>query len=244
MRTKHMSKIYLSIVVPVFNEEKRIKNLIKIDTSLQKLPRAIEIIVVNDGSSDKTMEVLERLSVKTQVKIISYRKNRGKGHAVKKGMLAARGRYRLFMDIDLSTPLTEIPKFLKKVEDGDVVIGSRRIKGAKVVDHQSLIRELLGRSFTRLSRMTLGLSISDFTCGFKCFSEDAAINIFRRVSIDRWGFDSEILFLAKKLGYSVLEVPVEWNNDRNTKVKFPQDILRSLRDLVNIRLNGLKGVYT
>ncbi|OGM21760.1 hypothetical protein A2714_02695 [Candidatus Woesebacteria bacterium RIFCSPHIGHO2_01_FULL_38_9] len=237
-------KPYLSVIIPVYNEEKRIKNLKKIDRFLQSFKYTSEIVLVNDGSNDKTEEILLKISLKTPLKIISYDKNMGKGHAVKKGMLKARGLYLLFMDVDLSTSPSDLPKFLKRIKEYDVVIGSRKIEGANVFNRQSFVRESLGKSFTLLSRRTLGLDISDFTCGFKCFTKDAALNIFNKVTIDRWGFDPEVLFIANKLGYRILEIPVKWRNDPNTKVRFPQDIIRSLRDLIKIRANSIKGVYS
>ena len=244
MKIKHMNKIHLSVVIPVFNEEKRIKNLKKIDNDLQRFPFGAEIIVVNDGSSDKTMNILKKLSIKTSLKIISYKQNRGKGYAVKRGMLAAHGKYHLFMDIDLSTSLKEIPKFLKTIEKGhDVVIGSRKIKGAKVVDHQSLVRESMGKSFTALSRLMLELPVSDFTCGFKVFTKDASRKVFRLQQLSRWGFDSEILFIANKSKLRLKEVPVEWKNSTLSKVKFPKDLIGSFIELLQIRINFYKGNY-
>ncbi|KKQ42625.1 MAG: hypothetical protein US60_C0015G0036 [Microgenomates group bacterium GW2011_GWC1_37_8] len=244
MKIKHMNNIDLSVVVPVFNEEKRIKNLKEIDKFLQSQPFVSELIVVNDGSLDKTMDILKKLSIKTQLVIISYKQNRGKGHAVKMGMLKARGLYHLFMDVDLSTSPHEIPKFIQAIEKGqDVVIGSRKIRGAKVINHQSFIRELLGRSFIALSSLILGLSVSDFTCGFKMFTKDASRKVFGLQKLSRWGFDSEILFIANKKNLRIIELPVEWKNSRLSKVKFPKDLIGSFLELLQIRINYYKGNY-
>lgn len=239
-----MNKICLSVVIPVYNEEGRIKNIIDVDRALRKLSCSAEIVLVNDGSIDETMSILKKIPLGKSLRIISYRQNRGKGHAVKRGMLAARGHYRLFMDIDLSTPPREIPRFLKKIEkDGDIIIGSRKIKGAKVTDHQSFVRESLGKFFTFLSRKLLGVNVSDFTCGFKMFTDSASREIFRRSIIPRWGFDSEILFIAVKKGFRIKELPVEWKNSRLTKVKFPGDLIGSFLELLKIRFNYRKGCY-
>lgn len=232
---------FISVILPVFNESKRLFNLEKVISYLEsRKDFKSEIVVVNDGSSDNTLELLNNYK---GIKIVSYSKNRGKGFAVKSGMLASSGDYRLFSDVDLSTPIEEIDKVLAQLENADVIIGSRKTGSAKVTVKQSLLRETLGRGFTKLSQIVLQVSVSDFTCGFKCFSRKAAEKIFDKVTIDRWGFDSEILFLAEKYGYEIKEIPVSWANDKNTKVRFPQDIINSFLELLKIRLNNLLGKY-
>lgn len=234
MKPKEKS-IFWSIIVPCYNETKRVDNLVKILHYLRGLKKPWELIVVNDGSTDDTLDKLNTLKGKSDFKLISYKVNRGKGYAVKAGMLKASGKYRLFADVDLSTPITEIEKFSKFVNQYDVIIGTRRLKGAKVMVHQPLLREYLGAAFTSLSRLVLNLKVSDFTCGFKCFSERASQKIFQKTKIFRWGFDCEILFLAKKYGYSIKEVPVVWKNDERTRVRFPGDLISSLGELLSIR---------
>lgn len=237
-------KPQISVVVPVFNEEKRIANLLKLDRLLFRRSYSSEIVVVNDGSTDKTLSIIKKLKLNNRLILISYNRNRGKGYAVKRGMLKSKGKYRFFLDVDLSTPPLTIIRFLREMKKGyDVVVGSRKVKGARLIERQSPFREFLGKGFTFFSKVFLGLNVSDITCGFKCFSDKAAKQIFRKVTVDRWGFDSEILFIAKKLGYSVLEIPVSWKNDPNTKVKIPRDIYGSLKDLIKIRLNDFRGVY-
>lgn len=239
-----MNKVYLSVVIPVFNEEGRVENIIGIDKALRKLSSSTEMVVVNDGSTDKTLDILKNISVKQPLRIKTYKQNMGKGYAVKRGMLAARGRYRLFMDIDLSTSLSEIPRILKEIEKGyDIVIGSRKIEGAKVTDHQSLIRESLGKFFTFLSRRFLGVGVGDFTCGFKIFTESVSQKVFEKSTIPRWGFDSEILFIAVKYGFKIKELPVEWKNNPLTKVRFPRDLVGSFVELLKIRVNYWRGYY-
>lgn len=231
-------KPYLSIIIPLYNEEKRIKKLIKIYNFLKSIKISYELILINDGSKDKTLAFLKKLPPECKYKLISYEINQGKGYAIKKGMLAANGKHRLFTDIDLSTPIEEINNFLPYLKKFDIIIGSRKTKGSKLEKRQPFIRESLGKIFTFISQIFLKLDISDFTCGFKCFSQKAAIEIFSRQIIRRWGFDSEVLFLAKKFNYKIKEVPVTWIDDPKSKVKFPQAIISSLTDLVWIRLNN------
>lgn len=240
---KKTKKPFLSIIIPVFNEEKRIKNLKEIITYLGKQRFSWELIVVNDGSKDKTRKVLNSVKNSFKFKLLSYSPNLGKGFAIKTGMLEALGKYRLFLDIDLSTPINELDKFLPFLKKYGIVIGSRKLKASNLVVRQPFIREHLGKIFTSLSRMVLQLNVSDFTCGFKCFSEKTAKQIFTRQTINRWGFDSEILYIGKNKKISIKEVPVTWKNDPGTKVKFPQDIINSLGELIKIRLNSLLGLY-
>lgn len=236
----------LSAIIPLYNEEKRITTLSKIYSYLNKQKFSWEIILVNDGSKDNTKKVATNM-IKTNsfknVQLISYKRNRGKGFAVKKGMLKAKGEYRLFIDIDLSTPIEEFKKFLPFIKKFDIVIGSRKRKGAKLIKRQSRLREILGKGFTRLSRNILNIKVTDFTCGFKCFSAKAAKKIFSRQRINRWGFDAEILFLAQKLNLPIKEVAVIWRNDSETKVRLPKDIIVSLFELFKIRYYALKNLY-
>jgi dolichyl-phosphate beta-glucosyltransferase len=234
---------FLSVIVPVFNESGRIRNASAISEYLNQQEFSSELIIVDDGSTDNTLDILQNSPSNPNRRIISYQPNRGKGHAIKTGMLVATGKYQLFTDIDLSTPLEQFHEFLPYLEENDVIMGSRKIEGAHVLQHQSKVRETLGRGFTYLSNLVLKLTVSDFTCGFKCFSKSAAEKIFTRMTIDRWGFDSEILYIAKKQGLSVREIPVIWANDPHTKVKFPHDLIRSFTDLIHIRLNDMKKTY-
>jgi len=236
-------KPHLSVIVPVYNESNRISKLETIIKTFKNKEYPVEILVVNDGSTDDTVKKLRILNQNNKLQIISYRRNKGKGFAIKNGMLKANGNYRLFMDVDLSTHPDEFTKFERYIDKHDVIIGSRRIKGSKFIAHQPLIREQMGKVFTKLSQTVLQLNLCDFTCGFKMFSEKASKEIFSRQTIDRWGFDSEIMFLANKLGYSIKEVPVKWKNDLNSKVKFPNDIIRSLSDLTKITINHKNNVY-
>jgi len=236
--------VFWSIIVPCYNESKRVDNIVKILRYLRRLDKTWELIIVDDGSTDDTLDKLKSLNKKSDIRLISYRNNRGKGYAVKIGMLAAVGEFRLFVDVDLSTPIEEIERFSRFVDQYDLIIGTRKLKGARVLVHQPILRESLGAAFTLLSQIILNTKVSDFTCGFKCFSQVAAQRIFRKTRIFRWGFDSETLFLAKKYGFSIKEVPVVWRNDKRTRVRFPNDIVSSLGELLAIRyFDWVKHLY-
>lgn len=237
------SEFFLSVVVPVYNEKARLHNLNTIIDYFKNQNFSSEIIVVNDGSIDNTLELLKKINKHKEINIISYPKNRGKGFALKTGMLAANGKYRLFTDIDLSTPIEEFKLFYPLLKKTDIIIATRKTVGATLLKRQPFLREMLGKCFTLISRKFLGVEVSDFTCGFKCFSDKSAQSIFSKLTVERWGFDSECMFLAKKYKFKVAEVPTRWQNDPSTKVKFPQDIFRSIRDLVNIRTNDVLGKY-
>lgn len=243
MAKKILQNPFISIIVPLYNEEGRLANLSKIFKFFKNKNLNYELILINDGSNDKTLNKLNELSKNFKFKLISYQKNRGKGYAVKMGMIKARGKYRLFTDIDLSTPIEVFNKFLPILSKYDIVIGSRKKRGSRLIIHQPKLREKLGKAFTILSQGFLNINLTDFTCGFKCFSKEAAEKIFFRQKINRWGFDTEILFIGKKMGLSVKEVPVVWRNDIETKVKLPWDIITSLADLVKIRYNNFMGLY-
>ena len=221
----------LSVIIPVYNEAKRLPHAL---TICGKNP-GWEIIFVNDGSTDATAALIK----KAGFKLISYPKNQGKGYALKQGVKLATGRMILITDVDFSTPLAELNKFFPV--GADIVIGSRKTKGAQITKHQSPWREFLGRQFTNLTNLWLGTNVSDVTCGFKLFKTPVAKKLFALSKIKRWGYDAEILYLAKKLKFKIAEVPVVWHNDARTKVALLPDIFRSLVDLILIRLiHGLR----
>lgn len=235
---------FLSVVVPVYNEHARLHHLSKISRYLAKVPFTSELLVVDDGSSDATPTLLLQLQQQFPIKVITSAVNRGKGHAVKQGMLHAKGQWRVFMDVDLSVPLPTIKQLVEQLQtDADIVIGTRRRRESQVLVRQPFWREYFGKAFTFFSQRWLGLTTSDFTCGFKCFSQESSQRIFSQMHIERWGFDTESLFIAQKLGFAVLEMPVHWKNDPKTRVKFPQDLLRSLLDLFEIKYHSWRGRY-
>ena len=222
----------LSIIIPVFNEAERIKAGLKIIQDWHKKYPGWEFILVNDGSSDDTEKIIKKFSF---VKLVSYAKNQGKGYALKQGVAQATKPLVLLSDIDFSTPLTELPKLAIAIKEADLAIGSRKTLGAKIIKHQPWWREWLGKQFTNLSKLWLGLKVSDVTCGFKLIKTPAAKKLFKQQKIKRWSYDAEILFLAKKMKLRVVDVPVVWENDEQTKVSVVKDIQRSLIDLFIIR---------
>jgi dolichyl-phosphate beta-glucosyltransferase len=173
---------------------------------------------------------------KVPVTVISYKQNAGKGNAVRLGMLESKSDYTLFFDADMSTPLSEINKFLPKIKDGvNVVVGTRKNGHSTVIEHQPLYRELLGKAFTKITQISLATDVTDFTCGFKAFSKKATNKIFSKAKIDGWGYDAEIIFLAKKNRLSLNEVAVTWANDARTKVALRSAIINTLFELIKIR---------
>lgn len=239
--------ISLSFVIPVYNEANRLPITFQALYGLS-LPDGFKlekIIFVNDGSTDNTYETLiQELNrfksrfPKTIVSIVSYKENHGKGYAVKAGMKESSSDYTLFFDADISTPLTELTKFTRAMQKQiDVIVGTRKNGHSTVIKHQPFVREFLGRCFTFITRFTLNTWVTDFTCGFKAFSRRAKHDIFKQASINRWGYDAEILFLAKKNKYSLIEVPVLWSNDERTKVKLMHAIPQTLKELAQIRYN-------
>jgi dolichyl-phosphate beta-glucosyltransferase len=236
----------LSVVIPMYNEAHRLRrSLPRLAGYFREQPYTIELVVVDDGSSDNTLELArEVLGNSGDVNVIESKPNRGKGHAVKVGMLAARGEIVLFTDADLSTPPDEVEKFWQWFDQGyDVVIGSRKMKGANIERHQPLWRESLGKVFTWLTNRIATRDISDITCGFKAFKHDTAQELFSRSIIDDWSFDAEVLYIAQQQGKRIKEVPVRWHDERGTKVRILRDATRAMLGLVKIRLNGIKGVY-
>jgi len=236
---------YLSLVIPLYNESERLSEQFNFLKKLLENHINWEIIFINDGSSDKTFELLQAKTKDIKrMKVISYNENQGKGYAIKMGVKDAISELILFSDVDFSTPITELPLFMPFIKNNaDIIIGTRKVQGATINRHQSYIRECLGRRFTNLSNTILCLDISDFICGFKLFKKDIAKKVFLKSKIKRWGFDSEILYLANKYNYKIVEVPVIWENDRRTKVNLAKDIIRSFSDLIKIRWYDAVGRY-
>ena len=238
-----------SIIIPAYNEEKRLpRALARIDQYFSAPPASIaklEIIVVDDGSTDGTTRVAEEWSRKiSTLRIVSNGGNRGKGYSVRHGMLEARGRIALFTDADLSSPIEEFPKLLAAISAGnDVAIGSRAVDRSLIEVHQSAYRELAGIVFNEFVRLFTGLALQDTQCGFKAFLRAPSRVVFEQQRIERFGFDPEILFLAKRHGLSVAEVPVRWAHDPATKVHVLRDSLLMFGDLVYIRWNWMLGRY-
>lgn len=234
----------LSIVIPVYNESRRLeKTFTELNEFLSAdLFSSVEVIFVNDGSDDGTKKQLEEKSQKMKWRVISYGSNRGKGYALRQGMKVSKGDYCLIADADMSTPLGEFFKFIPYMEKGlPAIIGTRKARGARVVVHQSWHREGMGRVYTFLANIVTGANVSDFTCGFKCFSKDIAHKLAAMGQIDRWSYDAEFLFLLRKvLRLPIVEVPVVWYNDPHTSVRLLLDTLTSFKDLLLIRFKKRK----
>lgn len=239
-------KLDLSVVIPAYNEEFRLpKTLECIFEYLQIRPYQAEIIVVDDGSSDRTIEIVNSSRQKyPRLRLVSNAENRGKGFSVRHGMIEAQGEIALFTDADLSTPIEEADKLLAALQMGyDVAIGSRAIDRNLIEVHQSRVREQAGILFNRLVRWIMGIELSDTQCGFKAFRMERARVIFEQQRIERFGFDPEILFLANRNGLRVAEVAVRWSHDAGTKVNVAADGIRMFLELLWIRWNATRGRY-
>jgi dolichyl-phosphate beta-glucosyltransferase len=233
----------LSVVIPAFNEEERLPpSLRRVLAFLEACGRPFEVIIVDDGSRDRTVERVRALG-HAAVQLLTNERNYGKGYSVRRGMLAARGTRRLMTDADLSTPIEEVTRLLEQVDGGaDIAIGSRAASGAQVLVHQAWHRENMGRLFNGLVRLLAVGGLRDTQCGFKLFTGTAADEVFRRARLDGFSFDVEALFLARRLGYRIVELPVTWRNDSASRVTLLKGAAAFV-DLVRIRINAALGRY-
>ena len=231
--------IELSIIIPAYNEALIIEDTLRtVGNFLDGQAYAAEIIVVDDGSTDGSAALLsEYINGHPSVRVLRHQANAGKGASIRTGVMAARGEYLFFMDADLSVPIDALVGALATLTSGDaaIVIGSRKIKGARIEKRQPLLREYLGHGFTFFTRVLLWRKIVDFTCGFKGFHRDEAIAIFSLQRCDDWAFDAEILYLARLMGISVHQFPVRWSHRKNSRVRFPRDIYQTVAALIGIR---------
>jgi glycosyltransferase involved in cell wall biosynthesis len=237
----------LSIVVPAFNEAARIGNSIeRIMAYVKQSPVPMDVIIVDDGSSDTTADVVQRTERDSAVRLIRNGENHGKGYSVRQGVLSATGTYVLFTDADLSAPIDELQKLLDVAirDNADVVIGSRGVDRRYIEKHQSRGRELGGIAFNKMVRLLLGLNLHDTQCGFKLFQRERTRGIFEKQTIVGFGFDPEVLFLAARRGMKIREVPVRWSHAEGSKIHFLRDGLRMFLDLVRIRWNWMVGRYS
>ena len=236
-------KPYLSVIVPAYNEESRVGDSLKsILDFLGKRQYSSEVVLVDDGSDDGTADVVS--SISDQVRILRNERNRGKGYSVRKGMLEAKGEYRLFSDADLSTPIEEIEGFWPHFEQGcDVVIASRGLPDSQIEVHQSWVREYSGRAFNKIVKIIAMSEFADTQCGFKAFTERAVNTIFPKQTIEGWGFDTEILYIAQRHGLKVCEVPVHWRNSANSRLNLIQDSMHMFCELLSVRWKALAGKY-
>ena len=246
---------FLSIVIPAYNEQNRIgRTLDEILRFLKTQPYHAEVIVVDDGSTDETSQrVSERMDQYHdhghELRILVNKPNRGKGYSVKRGLTDATGDILLFTDADLSSPITEAPKLVDPIAEGraDVTFGSRALNPELIGVHQPKMRELGGAVFNLCMRTITGLKFKDTQCGFKAFRREAALPVFSLQRIERFGFDPEVLYIAKKQGNRLLEVPVLWDHceggELQNKLNYVRDSINMFADLIRIRLNDFAGRY-
>ena len=236
----------LSIVIPAFNEASRIGDSIKrIDAFRSASPISIEVIVVDDGSVDGTAAIVSQAETKG-LRLLRNQSNHGKGYTVRQGVLAASGKYVLFSDADLSAPIEEAAKLLEVAmkENVDIVIGSRALDRKYIEKHQSPMREYGGIVFNVMVRLLLGLRLHDTQCGFKLFHRRRSRPIFEQQTTFGFGFDPELLFLAKRNGLTIREISVRWSHVEGSKISFFRDSIRMFSDLVRIRWNAISGRYS
>ncbi len=236
--------IAVSVVVPAYNEESRLGSTLKqLVAYLDSRHSGYEVLVVNDGSSDKTVDVANQIaSQRSEVRLLGYEGNHGKGYAVRYGILRAIGDYVLFCDADMATPIEEMEKLAAALNDGaDIAIGSRDMRGSQLDRRQSVVREIGGKLFNRVVRLLTVPGIHDTQCGFKMFRRSVAQAVFQNCQVDNFAFDVEALFLATRImGLRVVEVPVRWAHQEGSKVRFLRDGIRMLLAVWHIRTTRYK----
>lgn len=245
-------KVFLSVIIPAYNEEKNFRKgvLREVDDYLKKQNYSWEVVVVDDASSDKTASLVEGFVKNKKTWHLVRNLHQGKAQTVMTGLEKARGQYRLFTDFDQSTPISEVEKFLEKARDFDVVIGSREIKGAKR-ENEPFYRHLMGKVFNFLIQVLVIRGIHDTQCGFKLFKKEVVKAIFPKLKIAKkkaagaytGAFDVELLFLAKKAGFKVVEMPIHWRHIKTTRVSPLRDSLRMFFEILKIRFYDLLGAY-
>ena len=241
-----MSHPQLSIVIPAYNESARIEaTLERVMGCVETQGWDAEVVVVDDGSKDDTGAIVERwMDRYPRLHLVRNPGNRGKGYSVRNGLLQAAGDIVMFTDADLSSPMEEGRGLIAALEAGaDVAIGSRWLDRRRQTIQQPLYRQFFGRCFNAITRGVMGLPFKDTQCGFKAFRREAAQVVFRLQTIERWGFDPEILFIARKLKYSIAEVPVTWGHDERSRMSYLKDGMKMLEEMAVIRYNSLAGRY-
>jgi dolichyl-phosphate beta-glucosyltransferase len=235
-----------SIIIPAYNESGRIRpTLDELLRYVEQRKWDTEILVVDDGSRDDTREIVREYGkAHSQILLVENPGNRGKGYSVRNGMLHARGDICLFTDADLSSPISEAQKLFDAIAAGaDIAIGSRWLRADLQTERQPLYRQLFGRIYNLVLRIFLNLNFVDTQCGFKAFRREAAQRIFPLQRIERWGFDPEILFLARRLGFTVKEVPVIWAHSEGTRLNPFRDGIRMFGEVLRVRWNSILGAY-
>jgi glycosyltransferase involved in cell wall biosynthesis len=235
-----------SIVIPAFNESARIPATLRsVVDCIRARSWNAEVVVVNDGSRDDTAQVVRQFALQApEVRLIENPSNRGKGYSVRSGILHALGDIVMFTDADLSSPIEEAEGLFTAIANGaDIAIGSRWLATSRQTHRQPLYRQFFGRCFNALTRMVMSLPFADTQCGFKAFTRSAAQTVFQLQTIERWGFDPELLFIALKRGYRIQEVPVSWAHDARTRISYLRDGLKMLKELAIVRWNALTRRY-
>ena len=242
----------LSIIIPAYNEETRIgTSLDAILDFFSQQQYLTEVVVVNDGSKDLTVDVVrshqkDYAAAGIDLRILTNEPNRGKGYSVKRGVTEAKGDIVLFTDADLSSPISEAPKLFQPIQKGeaDLVFGSRALDRTLIAIRQPLARDFGGRIFNLLMRLIIGLPFKDTQCGFKAFRRNLALPSVKLQRVERFGFDPELLYIARKQGLRLLEVPVAWSHSEGSRVSFLRDSVKMFTDLIVIRLNDARGLYS
>lgn len=236
-------KPFLSVVIPAYNEQKRIgKTLGVIHQYLSQQTYSYEVLIIDDGSADQTTKIVEQANF-PNTSVLRYEENRGKGFAVNYGMEHATGQYLLMCDADNATPFDQLERLLEYVPEYKVVIGSRYFKNSRANENRTIIRVMVAKITNALVRFLLLPGIKDTQCGFKLFESRAAGQIFKYQTIWGWTFDMEILLIAKKLGYKIKSVNVEWNNAEGSRIQSPMVFLNSLLELIRIKIKSMMRKY-
>ncbi len=236
-----------SIVIPAYNEAGRIPATLEaVVACIRQKGWSAEVIVVDDGSRDATAEVVRNFAATApEIRLMQNPGNRGKGFSVRSGLLSAVGEVVMFTDADLSSPMEEAQGLFDAIAGGaDIAIGSRWLETKRQTIRQPLYRQFFGRCFNGVTRLVMGLPFADTQCGFKAFTRAAAQTVFQLQTIERWGFDPEILFIALKRGYRIQEVPVSWAHDERSRVSYLKDGLKMLQEIAIVRWNALLGRYS
>ncbi len=238
--------IYLSVVIPVYNEQRSLKlNVETIVAYLNGMKKNYEIILVNDGSTDSTASIIDEIiEENARAKCVSNPKNKGKGHAVRSGVLTAHGKYIVYTDADLAVPVHFVGSCVRMLETGvPLAIASRHLPDSSFKVREDPFRQFLGGLFRSLATWNLSLEVSDITCGLKGFEKSVAYELFSRSKINGWGYDAELIFLAQKLGYSISEIAVDWYHSFDSKVKIVEASIRTLIEMFEIRYYHLTDSY-
>ncbi len=235
-----------SIVIPAYNEAARIPDTLQsVVDCIRSRSWSAEIVVVDDGSTDSTAEVVRAFAANApEVRLLQNPGNRGKGYSVRSGLLQAQGDVVMFTDADLSAPIEEAERLFAAIAQGaDIAIGSRWLEKDRQTHRQPLYRQVFGRCFNAVTRTVMGLPFADTQCGFKAFTRQAAQTVFQLQTIERWGFDPEMLFIAIKRGFWIIEVPVSWAHDARTRLSYVKDGFKMLQEVAIIRWNAFRGLY-